>query len=781
MAWFKNLALFFFAVTPYVTARPLKTARGCSALDVEALEPEAKYIVTLHSNISPSEFQSHIAKINVTYHRNSLNDEQNRPSGVERTYAIGGYRAYSGVFDKDTIAVLWNDTDVSMATRADESVYSNPNGCLQVEEIERDEYFTVQRKLVTQRHAPWGLAALSSKKPGAKSYRYDKSAGNGTFAYVVDSGIFTKHEEFGGRATVGYSVDPGVLSDNSGHGTHVSGIIAGKTFGVVKQAELIGVKVLLDDSGYISDVLDGFQWAVQDIVLKNRQSRSVINLSVGGPHSFAMNQAVDAAFDLGVLSVVAAGNEASPARFTSPASARSALTVGAIDIEWNSCDFSNFGPEVNIQAPGLDVESAFIATVNATATLSGTSMAAPHVAGLALYLAALEKTVDAKQLRDRILELARGGQVKDLASETPNLIAHNVVLFEIWLRSNRDCFDRKNQWIQKEKPWKFGVAVAGTVAVVEAGPTVPQRHHPEPDLERGYNIVDWHIYSRLTTVWKAESRSWSEGERRDFVGWVSRARVTERENSMADHPLAEHMRCNAPSWGHFVILRVMFGASQCARQSWWGEFKGRYGRAGEDAAPGVVPGDVDEVLRTNRMRAPAMMKIPTMEVGGYVEGDCGCLWCVKKAADKASRGRTSSSRTARREEGEGGKCPRGESIFTGEGETWEDRERRCEREQGVEPEEAQDGDEDDEGDDGGDDGESEEKDEVTEVVTQATSFRERGTLECTDRAERSLMEVVVEQGSMIETLVRLVERQHKRMGRLERRVDRGQRRSEGNV
>ncbi|KAL6825778.1 hypothetical protein J3E69DRAFT_276209 [Trichoderma sp. SZMC 28015] len=289
----------------------------------------------------------------------------------------------------------------------------------------------------------------------------------------------------------------------------------------------------------------------------------------------------------------------------------------------------------------------------------------------------------------------------------------------------------------------------------------------------GYNIIDWHIYNRLTSLWKTESQSWSEGERRDFVEWVPRARVTERENSMLDHPLAEHMRCNAPSWGHFVILRAMFGASQCARQSWWAEFKGRYEkkkgryerRAGEDAPPGVVPRDVDEVLRTNRMRAPAIMKIPTMEVDGvYLERDCGCEWCLKKKADKASRGSTSSSpkttKTARREQGEKEKYPRGESIFTGEGETCEDRARRFEREQGVEPEEAPDD----------DDAESEE-DEVTGVVTQASDLRERSTLVCTDGANRSLREVVVEQGSMIETLVRLVEKQHERMGRLERRVN----------
>ncbi|UKZ83238.1 hypothetical protein TrVFT333_011044 [Trichoderma virens FT-333] len=281
----------------------------------------------------------------------------------------------------------------------------------------------------------------------------------------------------------------------------------------------------------------------------------------------------------------------------------------------------------------------------------------------------------------------------------------------------------------------------------------------------GYNIVDWHIYNRLRGLWKTESRSWSEGERRDFVEWVPKAHVTERENSILDHPLAEHMRCNRHSWGHFVILRVMFGASQCARQSWWAEFKQKYERAAEDAPPGVVPRDVDEVLLTNRMDPPPMMKIPTMEVNSvHVERDCGCSWCLKKAADKASRGNISSSqesKTVKREQR--AECPRGQSIYTGEGETCEDRARRSEREQGVEPEEAQD---------------NESEDERAGAVTQVSSLRERSTVVCTDGTSRGLREVVVEQGSMIEMLVRLVERQDKRMERLEKKVDRGQRRSE---
>ncbi|KAL7948808.1 hypothetical protein V8C42DRAFT_312390 [Trichoderma barbatum] len=235
---------------------------------------------------------------------------------------------------------------------------------------------------------------------------------------------------------------------------------------------------------------------------------------------------------------------------------------------------------------------------------------------------------------------------------------------------------------------------------------------------------------------------------------------------MLDHPLSVYMRYHRPSWGHFVVLRVMFGASQCARQSWWEEFKGKYERAAEDAPPGVVPRDIDEVLQTNRMEPPPIMYIPTMEVNSvHVEKDCGCSWCLKKAADKASRGKVSANQESKSvKRGQRVECPRGQSIYTGEGEAAEDLARRSEREQGVEPEDAQDG---------------ESEDEWTGAVTQASSLRERSTLVCTDESSRRLREVVVEQGSMIETLVRLLERQHKRMGRLGAKVDNGLKRSEG--
>ncbi|KAH6609760.1 hypothetical protein Trco_003106 [Trichoderma cornu-damae] len=285
----------------------------------------------------------------------------------------------------------------------------------------------------------------------------------------------------------------------------------------------------------------------------------------------------------------------------------------------------------------------------------------------------------------------------------------------------------------------------------------------------GYNIIDWHIYNRLRSLWRAESKSWSQGERRDFAEWVPRARITEREKTIADHELALHMRFNRPSWGHFVILRAMFGASQCARQNWWANFKRKYERAAEDAPPGVVPvfpKDVSEVLQTNRMEAPAITRIPTMEVQrSHAETDCRCSWCLKNA-DKASRGTASASQEAGAVKAE--QQPdyrRGQSIYTGEEETGEDRARRFERERGVEPEGAAPGGRDMD-------------DEWSEFAARASCLREKSTRASADVASGSLREAVEEQGRMIEALVRLLEKQHKRLQRLAAKVERGQRKRE---
>ena len=135
---------------------------------------------------------------------------------------------------------------------------------------------------MSQSDAPWGIAALSSTEPGENdTYSYDSSAGKGGYAYVVDSGINVDHEDFGGRASLGYNAAGGEHEDSVGHGTHVAGTIGGKTYGVAKEANLISVKVFLGETSSTSIILEGYQWAVNDAVENKRESRSVINMSLG--------------------------------------------------------------------------------------------------------------------------------------------------------------------------------------------------------------------------------------------------------------------------------------------------------------------------------------------------------------------------------------------------------------------------------------------------------------------------------------------------------------------
>lgn len=303
------------------------------------------------------------------------------------------------------------------------------NPSLQVLEVEQDQIWTLfdeveepvtKRALVTQSSAPWGLGTVSSRNVGSTSYTYDNSAGSGGFAYVVDTGILTTHNQFGGRASFGYNAVGGSNADTQGHGTHVTGTIIGSTYGVSKAAQAIAVKVFSGSSSSTSIILDGFNWAVNDITSKSRQSRSVINLSLGGGFSSAFNSAVNSAFSAGVISAIAAGNSNVNAANTSPASAASAITVGSIDSQWRRSSFSNYGSVLDIFAPGTSIISSWIGSNTATNTISGTSMATPHVAGLILYLQALEGG-NAAAITARLRALATANKVTDVQG-SPNYL-----------------------------------------------------------------------------------------------------------------------------------------------------------------------------------------------------------------------------------------------------------------------------------------------------------------------------------------------------------------------
>ncbi|MET7641067.1 S8 family peptidase [Streptomyces sp. NPDC005438] len=249
----------------------------------------------------------------------------------------------------------------------------------------------VQNKTVkiseTQDSPPsWGLDRIDqAETEGDDAYNYPDTAGEGVNAYVIDTGVRISHSDFEDRATYGYDAvdDDDEADDGQGHGTHVAGTIAGAEHGVAKKANIVAVRVLDDNgSGTTEGVVKGIDW-----VTENHEGPSVANMSLGGPQDEALDAAVQKSIEAGVTYAVAAGNESSDASTTSPARVPEALTVAASDDQDAQADFSNFGEGVDIYAPGVDIVSATNTGDDATATLSGTSMASPHVAGgAALYL-----------------------------------------------------------------------------------------------------------------------------------------------------------------------------------------------------------------------------------------------------------------------------------------------------------------------------------------------------------------------------------------------------------
>ncbi len=253
----------------------------------------------------------------------------------------------------------------------------------EVSYVEQDQVMSID---ATQSGATWGLDRIDQANlPLNGTYVYNQT-GAGVNVYIVDTGIKLAHSEFGTRARAGFSaINDGRGSDDcNGHGTHVAGTVGGNVYGVAKGVTLYAVRVLdCNGSGTTSGVISGINW-----VIANRVRPAVANMSLGGGLSSALNTAVANATTAGVTFAVAAGNSNANACNSSPSSAPSAITVGASASNDARASFSNFGSCLDIFAPGVSITSAWYTSNTATAVLSGTSMASPHVAGAAaLYLA----------------------------------------------------------------------------------------------------------------------------------------------------------------------------------------------------------------------------------------------------------------------------------------------------------------------------------------------------------------------------------------------------------
>jgi len=299
------------------------------------------------------------------------------------------------------------------------------------EEDDDDENQKDDPAYVTESAAPWGLGRISHRKKGVNDYLYDGSAGQGTCAYIVDTGIYAQHAEFEGRANFlkNLSTNSTATSDDNGHGTHCAGTIGSRTFGVAKKTHLFGVKVLdSDGSGSWDDVVAGINYAVSDATSRSSCSASVISMSLGGDKSQAVNDAAAAAVDAGVFVAVAAGNESSDMEGTSPASEPKVLAVGASDNTDAFAYFSNYGANLGVIAPGVDINSTWN-TPGGWNVISGTSMATPHVAGLAAYLLSLDGSMAPAALKTKIRSLATKDAITIPSNEagTPNLLAFNGI------------------------------------------------------------------------------------------------------------------------------------------------------------------------------------------------------------------------------------------------------------------------------------------------------------------------------------------------------------------
>lgn len=263
--------------------------------------------------------------------------------------------------------------------------------------------------------------------------------------YVIDTGTFVDHVDFEGRAHWGKTIplnDEDV--DGNGHGTHCSGTIAGKKHGVAKKANVYGVKVLgSNGSGSMSDVVKGVEFAVESHLKKVDEAKSgknkgfkgsTANMSLGGGKSPALDAAVNGAVRSGIHFAVAAGNDNADSCNYSPAAAQLAITVGASTLYDERAYFSNYGKCNDIFAPGLNILSTWIGSKYAVNTISGTSMASPHIAGLLAYYLSLQPAADSayavaeitpKKLKDNILSIATSGALDEVPAGTANLLAWN--------------------------------------------------------------------------------------------------------------------------------------------------------------------------------------------------------------------------------------------------------------------------------------------------------------------------------------------------------------------
>jgi subtilisin family serine protease len=293
----------------------------------------------------------------------------------------------------------------------------NPN----VLSIEKDSTVVAE---TTQSSATWGLDRIDQRSlPRDNSYTYTFD-GSGIHAYIIDTGIRLTHQEFTGRMGNGYDAvtSGGSASDCHGHGTHVAGTVAGTTYGVAKRATVHPVRVLnCSGSGTTSGVIAGIDW-----VRANATKPAVVNMSLGGGASSALDTAVRNAIASGITFSIAAGNDNANACNYSPARVAEAITVGSTTSSDSRSSFSNYGTCLDLFAPGSSITSAWTSSDTSTNTISGTSMAAPHTAGVAALILDESPSSSPAQVRDKMIAAVTTGKIVSVGSGSPNNLLYSL-------------------------------------------------------------------------------------------------------------------------------------------------------------------------------------------------------------------------------------------------------------------------------------------------------------------------------------------------------------------
>ncbi|GAB3152926.1 hypothetical protein GCM10027290_44760 [Micromonospora sonneratiae] len=310
-----------------------------------------------------------------------------------------------------------NGFEAQMSEKAAKRLAADPA----VAYVEQNQTVTVA---ATQTNPPWGLDRIDQPNlPLSNTYTYN-SMGTGVTAYIIDTGIRIAHTDFGGRAVYGYDATDGSLpaDDCNGHGTHVAGTVGGRTYGVAKNVRLVAVRVFgCGSSGSLSVIIAGVNWVTGNHAAGQP---AVANMSLGGSLNTSLNTAVSNSILDGVSYVVAAGNSNANACNYSPASVSTALTVGATDSTDTRASFSNYGQCLDLFAPGVSVLSAWYTSNTATNTISGTSMAAPHVAGVAARVLQNNPGWTPAQVHSYVVSTATPGVVINPGPGSPNRLLY---------------------------------------------------------------------------------------------------------------------------------------------------------------------------------------------------------------------------------------------------------------------------------------------------------------------------------------------------------------------